>query len=125
MPVPNTVTLNVPEGYLATTPNPVSIPLASNTTANLGIVTNDAPIIDAISVWVNPLQINTSTTATANFSDLDISDTHTVKWIWGDGSSTTCPQNSSGCTIDEANGLGTVKGTHTYNVSGSTLLLLK
>lgn len=77
-----------------------------------------APIVGAIIAPTVPTQVNTAITATANFTDLNVSDTHTVTWNWGDGQTTTCPPNSSQCTITEANGSGTVTGSHTYSQPG-------
>lgn len=81
-------------------------------------VTNAAPIAGIVTASINPIQVNTSTTATVPFSDLGVLDTHTVVISWGDGQTTTCPPNSAECTITASNGSGSVSGTHTYQATG-------
>jgi PKD repeat protein len=64
-----------------------------------------------ISASVNPIQVNTSTTASANFTDPGVLDTHTASWNWGDGNTTTG-------TVTETNGSGSVSDSHTYTSAG-------
>src|SRR6266704_399036 len=76
------------------------------------------PSISTITASASATQVNTPITASANFSDPDTSDTHTAKWEWGDGHTSTCPPNTSECTLTETNGSGTVTGSHTYTSAG-------
>ncbi|MGD0897379.1 MAG: clostripain-related cysteine peptidase [Thermoguttaceae bacterium] len=54
---------------------------------------------------------------TAGFSDIDIYDTHTATWNWGDGTTTT------GAVV-EANGSGGTSGTHAYTTLGNYTVTL-
>ncbi|OGH48188.1 MAG: hypothetical protein A3A51_04150 [Candidatus Levybacteria bacterium RIFCSPLOWO2_01_FULL_39_10] len=72
---------------------------------------NVLPVVGTITTSVNPVQIGTQTTATANFSDGNSTDTHTAIFDWGDGS-------TSNGTIIESNGSGSVSGSHVYQVAG-------
>ncbi len=74
-------------------------------------VDNVPPTVGAITTATNPIQANTSTTVTANFTDPGVLDTHTAVWDWGDGTI------SSG-VITESNGSGSVSGSHTYVAAG-------
>jgi hypothetical protein len=77
-----TDTLTVPNGYTATTTNPATVAISANTTQNFGIFSK--PNVGAVTVNPNPVQINTSVTATTTFTDGDTTDTHTAKVDWGD-----------------------------------------
>ncbi|MFC1976275.1 hypothetical protein ACFLXQ_07740 [Chloroflexota bacterium] len=55
---------------------------------------------------VDPLSVGATVNISANFTDSDPSQTHTVTIDWGDG--TTSPG-----TVSETNGTGTVSGSHT------------
>jgi len=62
----------------------------SNTgTVTIFVITNKSPENVNIAADLNPLQVNTATTATVTFDDPNISDTHTVVLDWGDGTSDT------------------------------------
>lgn len=74
-------------------------------------INNVTPSVGTISASVNPIQINTNTTASANFTDLGVLDTHTAVWNWGDGT-------TSNGTIAETNGSGIVSDGHTYTAPG-------
>jgi hypothetical protein len=50
--------------------------------------TNHPPVVGAVTISPNPVQINTSVTATANFTDPDTGDTHTATANFGDGTHT-------------------------------------
>jgi len=65
-------------------------------------VNNVAPTPGAVTLSPDPVQINTQVTATANFTDPGVLDTHTATAKWGDGSSDTS------CTVTETNGSGSV-----------------
>jgi hypothetical protein len=69
-------------------------------------VNNVAPSVSAINVSSSLVQVGTQITATANFTDPGVLDTHEATWNWGDG-------NTPG-TINN----GTVSDTHTYTQAG-------
>ncbi|HJU44254.1 MAG TPA: Calx-beta domain-containing protein, partial [Vicinamibacterales bacterium] len=72
---------------------------------------NDPPIAGAIT-WsssVDPLKINTSVTASVNFTDSNAGDSHTATWNWGDGTTSTGTVNAAA---------GTVIGTKSYATAG-------
>jgi PKD repeat protein len=48
-------------------------------------VNNLAPSLSSILAPTDPVQVGTEITASANFSDPGILDTHTAQWAWGDG----------------------------------------
>ncbi len=95
-----TVTVNVTDNQGAT-----------GTGTATGTVNNVAPTVGTISASVNPVQVNTATTASANFTDPGVLDTHTASWNWGDGNTTTG-------TVTESNGSGSVSDSHTYTSAG-------
>jgi uncharacterized repeat protein (TIGR01451 family) len=74
-------------------------------------VINSPPAVGVIAAPNSPVQIDTVVSVSANFVDPDIRDTHTAVWNWGDGS-------ASKGTVTEANGLGSVTGTHAYASGG-------
>jgi len=76
----------------------------------IGVAPNHAPAIGAISVSTSPVQVNSSITASANFTDVETG-THTASWNWGDGNTTTG-------TVTESNGSGSVSNSHTYTATG-------
>ncbi len=77
---------------------------------------NHAPIVGAISVSPNPVQVNNATTASASFTDADTADTHTATWNWGDIINGN-PDITTG-TVTESNGSGSVSDNHTYTTAG-------
>ena len=93
-------------------------PSCTLASAELFTAVNSSPVVNPISVSINPVEVNNATSATADFTDQDTSDTHTATIDWGDGTSSSCPANSSQCTITESNGSGTVIGTHSYAQAG-------
>lgn len=94
-----TVTLTVSDGSSSSTAT------ASATIANV------APRVGAITAPIAPVQLNTTVTASASFTDAGILDTHTGVIDWGDG--TTSP-----ATISETGGSGTATGTHAFPAAG-------
>jgi uncharacterized repeat protein (TIGR01451 family) len=72
---------------------------------------NSPPAVGSITAPGNPVQIYTVVSVSANFVDPDKLDTHTAVWDWGDGS-------ASKGTVTEANGSGSVTGTHAYASGG-------
>lgn len=74
-------------------------------------VLNTAPTVGPISAPVDPVQVGVSVGASADFTDPDVLDTHTAVWDWGDGT-------TSAGTVTEADGSGTVTGSHTYATPG-------
>jgi PKD repeat protein len=83
-----------------------------NTTATAEVtVSNEPPTVSIITVPVDPVQVNTEITASAEFTDQGTLDTHAAVWDWGDDASTEG-------VMTEADGAGNVTGTHTYTVPG-------
>lgn len=80
------------------------------------IVSDATPTINMITVSNSVIQVNTSITATASFTDAP-GDTHTATWNWGDGSTTRG-------TVTEQDGSGTVSDTHTYTQAGVYTVIL-
>ena len=77
-------------------------------------VNNATPVVNAITVSNPIVQVSSSTTASANFTDPGVLDTHNnsgTYWNWGDGSTTTA-------TVTESNGSGSVSDSHTYTAAG-------
>ena len=68
------------------------------------IVTNEIPVIEAISAPMDPVQVGTIITTSASFTDNNLSD---VSWEWGDGIS----------SIGVIDGQ-TITGTHEYQITG-------
>jgi hypothetical protein len=60
----------------------------------------------------DPISVGTTLSANAPFTDLNVSDTHTAVWSWGDGS-----QPQSG-VLAESGGSGTVSGSHAFSSAG-------
>ena len=88
-------------------------------------VNNVAPTPGPITAPSSPVLVNTAITASANFTDPGVLDTHTASWNWGDNSTpTTCPPNSSSCTLTETNGSGSVTASHTYTATGVYMITL-
>ena len=58
-----------------------------------------------------PVQVNTLINVSASFTDPGVLDTHTAVWNWGDG-------NTLAGTVTEANGTGSVTGSHSYTNPG-------
>jgi len=75
------------------------------------IVNNVNPSVGIITAPSSPVLVNTAITASANFTDPGVLDTHTTSWNWGDGNTTTG-------TVTESNGSGSVSNNHTYTATG-------
>lgn len=80
-------------------------------------VNNLAPVVGTITAPTNPIKTGVTVNTSAAFTDAGILDTHTALWNWGDGST------SSG-VVTEANGSGTVKGSHAYTKAGLYIVTL-
>jgi PKD domain/FG-GAP repeat len=74
-------------------------------------VNNVTPSVGTITLSPNPVQINSTVSASANFTDPGVLDTHTASWGWGDG-------NTTAGTVSETSGSGSVTGSHTYATPG-------
>jgi PKD repeat protein len=72
---------------------------------------NQPPVVGEIIAPIDPVVVNTEINVSADFTDPDVSDTHTAVWNWGDDST------SSG-DVTEDNGSGSVIGNHTYTTAG-------
>jgi len=80
-------------------------------------IVNIPPIVEQIVSTLEPTQIGTMISASANFIDQGITDTHVATWDWGDGTA------SSGI-VSETNGSGSVTGEHQYTTSGTFTITL-
>jgi PKD repeat protein len=87
---------------------------ASDTSVN---ITNAAPAVGAITAPLDPVQLNTTASVSANFTDPGVLDTHNAVWDWGDGS-------TSPGTVDETAGSGAATGSHDYTTAGVYALTL-
>ena len=74
-------------------------------------VKNVAPIAGAITAPTSPVKVSSIVSASANFTDKGVLDTHTAIWDWGDG-------NTSTGGVTESNGSGSVTGSHSYTAAG-------
>jgi len=74
-------------------------------------ILNVAPTVGEISAPIDPVQVDTEINTSAYFTDPGVLDTHEANWDWGDG-------NISLGIVNEADGSGTVTGTHTYDSAG-------
>ena len=73
---------------------------------------NFPPELGGISVSPNLVALGAgAVNANGSFTDPDKLDTHTAIWNWGDGTTSTG-------TVAEANGTGTIGGSHTYAAPG-------
>ena len=74
-------------------------------------VLNVCPTVGAITAPIDPVQIGTPISASADFTDPGVLDTHTAEWSWGD-------ETISAGVVVETAGSGTVDGEHTYTEPG-------
>ncbi|HEY3081557.1 MAG TPA: DUF4082 domain-containing protein, partial [Chloroflexota bacterium] len=84
---------------------------ASHSASRAITVFNEPPWVGALTGPTGPVRLNASATFSASFTDLGVLDTHVATFNWGDG-------KTSGGTVVEANGAGTVTGTHAYSAVG-------
>jgi PKD repeat protein len=89
----------------------VSNGTATSTATTTAIILNVAPIVGAIAAPVAPVQVNTTITASASFTDPGMLDTHTAVFSWGDGT-------SSAAAVTETSSSGSASGTHVYAATG-------
>jgi PKD repeat protein len=78
------------------------------TTAN---ISNVAPSVGPITAPIDPVQVDTAISTSADFTDPGILDTHTAVWDWGDGT-------TSDGAVNETDGSGTATGSHSYSAAG-------
>jgi uncharacterized repeat protein (TIGR01451 family) len=74
-------------------------------------VHNLPPVVGPITAPLDPVSLGTQITASADFTDAGVLDTHTAVWDWGDGS-------TAAGTVTETGGSGSVSDTHSYTVPG-------
>ena len=74
-------------------------------------VNNVAPVVGVITAPTSPVKVSTTVSASANFTDKGVLDTHTAIWDWGDGTTSTG-------IVTESNGSGSVAGSHNYTTAG-------
>jgi VCBS repeat-containing protein len=86
---------------------------ARNTFSDTLVVTvaNAAPVVSGVTVPEEPVTVQATVQASANFTDQGAADTHTATWTWGDGTS------SIGRVMR-----GRVAGSHTYAAAGVYLV---
>ncbi len=70
-----------------------------------GFISNKSPVLGSVIVAPNPVMVNASVSASANFTDVNTGDRHTATIDWGDGSGTQF------CSVTELNGSGSVSCT--------------
>jgi len=75
------------------------------------------PVVGSITGPTAPVLTGAPVNLSANFADQDTFETHTAIWNWGDG-------NTSPGAVTEANGTGSVTGSHTYALSGKYTITL-
>lgn len=71
------------------------------------VIDNVAPSVGPITAPLEPVAIGAEVSASADFVDPGVLDTHTAVWEWGDGT-------SSDGAVEETEGSWTVIGSHTY-----------
>lgn len=81
------------------------------------IVLNVAPVIGEIVTTSGPVMVGTEVSASADFSDSGLLDTHFAEWRWGDGT-------VSEGAVSVSAGEGYVDGLHTYIYPGVYTLTL-
>src|SRR5579859_2476533 len=74
-------------------------------------------VVGPVAAPADPVAVNTSIAASAAFTDSGVQDSHTADWDWGDGS-------TSAGTVTEADGAGSVAGSHSYPAAGVYTLKL-
>jgi predicted extracellular nuclease len=77
----------------------------------IGLNLDDPPELGDITVSSNIVPVGETINASVPFTDPDKLDTHTASWDWGDG------ETSAGA-VTEANGAGTITGSHAYTTPG-------
>jgi hypothetical protein len=80
-------------------------------------VHNVAPTITSITAPLEPVQVNSSVQVSGDFVDPWPPGTHTALWDWGDGT-------TSKGVVSEADGSGTIAGSHSYDIPGIYTLAL-
>lgn len=85
------------------------------------VVNNERPSVSAISTSVNVMRVNTSTTASATFTDPGVLDgPFAVEWVWGDGMI-----DSEQLTPVDPRIPVSLSKEHVYTVAGVYSILLK
>jgi hypothetical protein len=74
-------------------------------------VINHPPVVGPITATIDPIEVDTEISASANFTDEGIYDMHTAEWNWGD-------ETTSSGTVTESDGSGSVTGSHPYTTAG-------
>jgi PKD repeat protein len=88
-----------------------------DTQCTTAVIDNVAPVLGPISAPTEPVPVGTEVTATAEFTDAGILDTHTALWGWGD-------ESGSDGTVTQGAGFGSVEDSHTYTEAGVFTLTL-
>lgn len=113
----NTRLVNAPSGFLLRQAVAISengsIVAAGNNGMYLlvpGAATQQPPVTGPVKLTGTP-RPGALLSFSAAFTDVDLRDTHTAEWAWGDGSKTTG-------TVSAKNGAGNVSGQHAYQAAG-------
>ena len=105
-----TFTVSPGNGYGAAAQSDVTF--TADTTITIIVPSlNQVPSVSAINAPSSLVLVGTSFTASASFTDPNVSDTHTASWNWGDG-------NTTVGTVTESNGSGSISNSHTYTATG-------
>jgi hypothetical protein len=83
---------------------------ASSSAETSVTVINEPPTVGSITASASLIEVNTTITASAHFTDPGVLDSHTATWNWGN--------IISEGTITESNGTGSVLDSHTYTQAG-------
>lgn len=114
----NTRIVGAPEGLVLQGARAISENGAIVATANTGLVllvpaagTAQAPVVAPIAL-TGTARVNAVLSFSSAFTDVDLRETHTAIWTWGDG-------NKVRGTVSEAKGSGNVSAQHVYRKSGT------
>lgn len=114
----NTRVVGAPEGLVLQGARAISDNGAIVASANTGLVllvpaagAAQAPVVAPIAL-TGTARVNAALTFSAAFTDVDLGETHTASWTWGDGS-----QDSG--TVSQGKGCGNVSAQHVYRQPGT------
>jgi probable HAF family extracellular repeat protein len=102
---------------LALNDNGMIVAYGSTGTVLLG-GSSTGPVLGPITAN-DPAAVGSPVSVSASFTDVDLTDTHTAVWTWGDSSL------PGAGTVSETSGSGTVSGTHVFAAAGIYPVTLK
>jgi PKD repeat protein len=91
---------------------------ASDEECTTATISNAAPIVGPIAAPLDPVQVNTTISTSADFTDTGTEDTHTAVWDWGDGNQCDTTSIDPNCALSQSPGSGSVSGNHSYMEAG-------